>query len=46
MKKICSRCCQPIKKSGLKSHYLCRECEKIVNENQNEKFACFNKGLK
>jgi len=40
--RICTRCCQPIRKSGLRDPYLCRECEKIIEKDQkiNEKFAC------
>lgn len=40
--KICTRCCQPILKSGLNDPYLCRECEKIVAKNPEEKFACID----
>lgn len=46
--KICTRCCKPINKSGLKDPYLCRDCEKImINNSQNisERFACFDKEL-
>ena len=41
--RMCTRCCQPITKSGLKDPYLCRECEKDSENNQHERFACIDK---
>ncbi len=40
--KMCTRCCHPITKSGLKNPYLCRECEKISEDSPHEKFACLD----
>jgi tRNA(Ile2) C34 agmatinyltransferase TiaS len=44
MRKHCTRCGQPIKKSGLNYPYLCRECEKIVERNPEERFALLEAG--
>ena len=40
--RVCTRCCQPIRKSGLIDPYLCRECEKIVEQNKEERFVCLD----
>jgi hypothetical protein len=44
-KRMCTRCCKPISKAGLKDPYLCRGCETLIvknSQNASERFACFD----